>query len=107
MTLKATRYLVGPLTLGAALFGGAAVVAAAPTYAAAASCYGPSCEEITEPVVITNTPVAAPAPPASSSTGLAFTGTDAVAATAVGAGAIGLGGFLVLGSRKRRRSNFA
>ena len=38
---------------------------------------------------------------------LAFTGTDAVATGAVGAGVLGVGGLLVLGSRKRRRSNFS
>lgn len=35
---------------------------------------------------------------------IAFTGTDVLATTAVGAGAIGLGGMLVLSSKKRRRT---
>lgn len=38
--------------------------------------------------------------------GLAFTGTYVAATTAVGAGAIGLGGVIVLSSRKRRRNSF-
>ncbi len=37
---------------------------------------------------------------------LAFTGTDAAALGAVGAGALGVGGLLVLGSRKRRSNKF-
>ncbi len=42
-----------------------------------------------------------------SSGGLAFTGTDTLATTAVGAGALGLGGILLLSSRKRRRNSFS
>lgn len=41
-----------------------------------------------------------------SSGGIAFTGADTLAATAVGAGAIGVGGILLLSSRKRRRNSF-
>jgi LPXTG-motif cell wall-anchored protein len=48
--------------------------------------------------------------PAASGTGghgsLPLTGTDATALGAVGAGAIGLGGLIVLGSRRRRAANF-
>lgn len=43
----------------------------------------------------------------SGSGSIAFTGTDALATTAVGAGAIGLGGMLVLSSKKRRRNSFS
>jgi LPXTG-motif cell wall-anchored protein len=43
---------------------------------------------------------------ASQSSSLPFTGTDAAGFGAVAAGIIGVGGLLVLGSRKRRRGSF-
>lgn len=102
------RRLVGPVALSFALLGGSAALAS-PAFAAVQADgpgYGPTS---TLPQAENTVPPqnAVPATPTSQSSGLAFTGTDALLTTAVGAGAIGLGGIIVLSSRKRRRDSFS
>lgn len=102
------RRLVGPVALSFAVLGGSAALAS-PAFAAVQADgpgYGPT-STLPQAQSTVSPENAVPATPTSQSSGLAFTGTDAFVITAVGAGAIGLGGVIVLSSRKRRRDSFS
>lgn len=90
---------------------GGAIVAASMCGALAfgvapASAYGPtpSPSDGSSQGATSNVPDGTPAAASNSSSNLAFTGTDAVITTVVGAGAVGVGGVLVLASRRRRQA---
>lgn len=69
--------------------------------AAPAFGYGPTPNSSVDPAQLPQTASNGPAP-ASNSSGLAFTGTDAAITVTLGSGAIAAGGMIVLATRQRR-----
>jgi hypothetical protein len=101
MMRTAVNLLVGFLVMCATAFMGAVLLVSGPAAAAPVTApYGP----VTAPATVTpvtTAPAAAPAAPVTSSS-IAFTGADLALMFTIGAVAIGVGGTLVLVSRRRR-----
>ena len=114
MRHRAVGWWGGFLLLGATALLGAALLVPGP--AAAVTCpYGPCTQPITvtpttavstTPTVLTPSPSSSPAstptPSTAPSSPLAFTGAELALMFTIGAIAIGVGGMLVLASRRRR-----
>ena len=102
--LDKMRTILGGSVIAAAAFSGTLAFTALP---ASAGSYGPTNGNNGSPPASPNTgdgsqTAAAPATTTSGG-GLAFTGADVALATGIGAGAIGLGGVMVLISRRRQQ----
>jgi hypothetical protein len=109
MRHRAVGLWAGFLLLGATALMGASLLVSGP--AAALAPYGPATQPttITPTTVTTSAPVVSPGsvnPPslAHPSSPIAFTGAELALLFTVGAVAIGVGGMLVLMTRRRRRS---
>ena len=107
MMRTAVKLWTGLLVLSATMFMGVVLLVAGPAGAAPTTApYGP----VTSPASVTPVtaaPVTAPAAAPVTSPALAFTGADLAIMFTFGAVAIGVGGTLVLVSRRRRSDNLA